>query len=206
MVTGIDSKNEAKNILYDIEGNCQKLGFIINQRKTNLMVIKSPTLSEIVKVHDKKINWVANHKILGVHHQKSLDTGKQISYITEKLNSRLNVMNAMTHIKLGLNFNVLKTFYIACMRSIIDYSALQLVTSNENKLNKLEKIQNEALRLMLGAPRWTKLVNLRPETGIVPVSVRVQQVCADFVCRSLRRGRLVDLNAMYSLPWNISSL
>ena len=170
------------------------------------MVIKSPTPSEIVKVHDKKINWVANHKILGVHHQKSLDTGKQISYITEKLNSRLNVMRAMTSIKLGLNFNVLKTFYIACMRSIIDYSALQLITSNENKLNKLEKIQNEALRLMLGAPRWTKLVNLRQETGIVPVSVRVQQVCSDFVCRSLRRGRLVDLNAMYSLPWTISSL
>ena len=86
------------------------------------MVIKSPTPSEIVKIHDKKINWVANHKILGVHHQKSLDTGKQISYITEKLNSRFNVMRAMTSIKLGLNFNVLKTFYIACMRSIIDYS------------------------------------------------------------------------------------
>ena len=48
---------------------------------------------------------------------------------------------------------------------------------------------------MLGAPGWTKLVNLRQETGIVPVSVRVQQVCADFMCRSLRRGRLTDLNA-----------
>ena len=205
MVTGIDSKNEAKNILHDIEGNCQKLGFIISQRKTILMVIKSPTPSEIVKVHDKKINWVANHKILGVHHQKSLDTGKQISYITEKLNSRLNVMRAMTHIKLGLNFNVSKTFYISCMRSIIDYSALQLITSNENKLKKLEKNQNEVLRLMLGAPRWTKLVNLR-QTDIVSVSVRVQQVCSDFVCRSLRRGRLVNLSAMYSLPWTISSL
>ena len=59
----------------------------------------------------------------------------------------------MTSIKLGINFNILKTFYIACMRSIIDYSALQLITSNENKLNKLEKIHDEALRLMLGAPR-----------------------------------------------------
>ena len=59
---------------------------------------------------------------------------------------------------------------------------------------------------MLGAPRWTKLVNLRQKTGIVPVSVRVQQVCADLVCRSLRRGRLVDRNVMYSLPWTISSL
>ena len=80
----------------------------------------------------------------------------------------------MTSIKLGLNFNVLKTFYIACMRSIIDYSSLQIITSNENKQNKLEKIQNEALRLMLGASRWTKLLNLRQETDIVPVSVRVE--------------------------------
>ena len=78
VVTGIDSKNEAKNILHDIEGNCQKLGFIISQRKTILMVIKSPPPSEIVKFHVKKINWVANHKILDVHHQKSLDAGKQI--------------------------------------------------------------------------------------------------------------------------------
>ena len=100
----------------------------------------------------------------------------------------------MTSEKLGLNYHVLRTFYIACIRSLIDYAAISILTSNEKAISQLEIFQNEALRIMLKAPRWTKLVNLRQETDLVPIRVRIQQLCAAYMCKSLRSGRLEDLN------------
>ena len=95
---------------------------------------------------------------------------------------------------LGLNYQVLRTFYIACIRSIIDYSTLILVNS-KNDVSSLEKIQNQALRIMFGAPPWAKLVNMRMEASMVPVTVRVKKMAVGVMCRALRRGRLEVLNA-----------
>ena len=48
---------------------------------------------------------------------------------------------------------------------------------------------------MLRAQRWTKLVDLRIETGIIPISLRiVKQICAGYMIKSLRRRRQEDLN------------
>ena len=117
-----------------------------------------------------------------------------ISAIIERLRPRMNVMRAMTSPKLGLNYNVIKTFYNACIRSIVDYSALSIATAKPDILYKLEVLQNDALRLMAGAPRWTKLANLRMETEIIPITVRIKEICASFVIKSLRRGRLTEFN------------
>ena len=56
---------------------------------------------------------------------------------------------------------------------------------------------------MFRAPPWAKLVNLRQEAGLVPVAVRVKQICAGFMCRALRRNRLEDLTGevLQSLQW-----
>ena len=48
---------------------------------------------------------------------------------------------------------------------------------------------------MFHAPPWTKLVNLRIEANLVSVDLRVKEIAAGFMCRSLRRGRLGELNA-----------
>ena len=38
--------------------------------------------------------------------------------------------------------NVLRTFYIACIRSFLDYGALAIVQAKDSDINRLERFQN----------------------------------------------------------------
>ena len=191
---GENSIDEATATLQVLENRCAELGLKINYKKSKAIKTKGPTPNRKMKIQNRPIDWTDRQRILGVEMHKSLEPNGQIYGIIERLKPRLNVMRAMTSPKLGLNYGVLKTFYIACIRSIIDYSALSIATAKTEILYKLEIIQNEALRIMAKAPRWSKLVNLRMEMDLVPITVRIKEICASFVTKSLKRGRLTDLN------------
>ncbi len=70
-------------------------------------------------------------------------------------------MRFITATESGADLRVLKTFYLQARRIIIDYAAPLLATIHPAQIEHLEKLQNEALRIMLGAPRWTKVCNMR---------------------------------------------
>ena len=195
VVVGDDSMDEVKRVLKAIDEQCSLLGFKINYEKSNAMKIRAKIPAMQLTVQNRVIDWVSAHKILGIQHHTSLNPNTHIKYITDRIQSKLNVMRAMTSPKLGLNYQVLRTFYIACIRSIIDYASIHLITSKDETLSRLEKIQNQALRIMFGTPPWAKLVNLRQEANLVPINIRIWEVSARFMFRNLRRGRLEDLNA-----------
>lgn len=64
---------------------------------------------------------------------------------------------------------------------------MTLVSLADSSRNVLETVQNAALRLKLGAPSWTKLETLRAETGLPPLTVRVEQLAAALVARTITR-------------------
>ena len=70
-------------------------------------------------------------------------------------------MKSITTLYKGASAEVLKTYYIAAIRSLIDYSAPVLQLASKTQINILNKIQNTALRIILGAPCWTKIRNMK---------------------------------------------
>lgn len=71
--------------------------------------------------------------------------------------------------KIGAGFKVLRLFYIQAIWSLVDYCALALLTLKPNQVTSLEIIQNRAMRTILAAPRWMRLVTSRVETYL-PIS------------------------------------
>ncbi|XP_076049602.1 uncharacterized protein LOC143030334 [Oratosquilla oratoria] len=69
-----------------------------------------------------------------------------------------------------LDRQVLEHYYKYCIRSIIEYRAPVLSRLEES----LEVAQNNDLRLILGAPMWTRKSNLKMESGIPPLMARIQ--------------------------------
>jgi len=45
------------------------------------------------------------------------------------------------------------------------------------------------MHVILGAPRWTRLVNLRLEAKLVPLHIRIQQIVAGHVCKIVSNHR-----------------
>ncbi|MPC59332.1 hypothetical protein E2C01_053350 [Portunus trituberculatus] len=62
------------------------------------------------------------------------------------------------------------------IRSIVDYAAPVLATAQPSQIDQLQKLQNAVLRLMLGAPQWSKLCNLRAEAKIPQLLYRVRAI------------------------------
>lgn len=85
----------------------------------------------------------------------------------------------------GAVFKILRTFYIQAIQSIIDFSALSLLELSPNEFEQLECIQNEVMRTILGAPRWTRLDNLRTKCNLVSLQLRIQQLTASYMAKTL---------------------
>nr|XP_053628079.1 uncharacterized protein LOC128685529 [Cherax quadricarinatus] len=76
--------------------------------------------------------------------------------------------------------------YIAYVRSLIDYAAPMLILARESSLRPLELMQNEALRIIFGCPRSTKVLNMRKELGISSISDRIVEINIVLGIRILR--------------------
>ncbi|KAG0696347.1 hypothetical protein GWK47_026577 [Chionoecetes opilio] len=82
---------------------------------------------------------------------------------------------------------VKRTFYVQAIRSVIDYSAPCLPGLKQCLLSSLEVAQNEGLRTILRAPRWTRLHTLRAECGLPSLQHRILERTSTFVARFVRR-------------------
>ena len=137
------------------------------------MAIKMPTPNNPLIIGGNNIQWVDQYKYLGIIVDKNLYFEKQITYLRERAKARLAPMQFMTSTQEGAKFNIQKLYYTATVRSLVDYSAPVLVNLKESQQARLEVIQNNALRLMLGAPMWTRLCNLQHESNFATLKIRI---------------------------------
>lgn len=165
---------KAQAALLKIEQMCTELGLKINPLKTKAMLIKERRIPEgNLRIQDTDIEWVQKHQCLGIHFDYRLSFKPQVEYLKERMATRINAMKGMTALSSGADYDVLRSYYVHAVRSLIDYSSIALVGLNPTELHALQVQQNKAMRLIVGAPIWTKLSNLQVETGIAPVEARI---------------------------------
>ena len=82
-------------------------------------------------------------------------------------------MKYLTSLKEGANLQAQRTFYISCTRALIDYGAPALAHLTDTQWSSLEVLQSNAIRLMLGAPMWSRLCNIRMESNLPTLRNRV---------------------------------
>ena len=126
---------------------------------------------------------------LGVYIDSQLTFNQEVRYLRERAKTRLSTMKYMTSLKEGANLEVQRKFYIACTRSLIDYASPVLNNLNDRQKQSLEVLQNNAARLMLGAPTWTRLCNLRMEANLPSLNIRIKTRNSCILSKALASGR-----------------
>jgi len=187
IATGASRFPHAQQALDLITRKCHTLGLKLNSNKTNALQIRRFIPNHHLYIETNKIEWVTSHKCLGI----ILNTQNDSSQLKnlDKTKARINVLRRLTTTRLGAGFHVLRSFYVNAIRSLIDYSSFSLLSLTPAQVNKLETIQNKCMRIILGAPRWTRLVNLRLEAKLVPLHIRMQQIVAGHVCKIVSNHR-----------------
>jgi hypothetical protein len=112
-------------------------------------VAANPKLN--LKLFGENIPKVDSTKFLGLVFDCKLSFNQQIEEIKVKCGSRLNIIKILSNRKWNLNKNILCNLYKSIIGSVIDYSFMCINTLNESNINKIQAIQNKAIRFIYRA-------------------------------------------------------
>ena len=183
--TTYDKMQKALNI---IGRTCDELGFVISAEKTKAMAMKRGNAEQLL-LQGSKLEYVDVYKYLGVYVGGNRGKDMMLQYLITSCKTRLRPLKAMAYGCKGASVAVLRAMYIAYIRSVIDYAAPALVCLSNSKVAKLETIQNEAMRIILGCPVTASVSNMQAELGLIPLSERIRAINIMIGVKALRDER-----------------
>ncbi len=185
VATGNDANLHIQEALNTLETTIQTLGLKFAPDKTKAMAFKTADPRLDLTLTDMPIEWTDRFPYLGILMDKWLTFRPHTELIIDKIKKRKNLMRVMTSYKAGASSKVLNAFYCGTIRPIMDYAACALIIGDAKNLVKLDKVQNVALRQILGAPGWTKVATLQQEAALLPIPLRLKQMAAGFAIKTL---------------------
>ena len=170
-----DPNNAAEHLNFDLE--------TINRWAEKWLVKFNPSKSESLLVSRKinrnvhpplimngvHINEVQHHKHLGILLSNDGTWHEHIDYITSKAWQKIYVMRKL---KFLLDRESLNRIFISFIRPTLEYADIVWNNCTQYEINKIEKIQLKAARIVTGATRLISVELLYKETGWEPLQNR----------------------------------
>ena len=186
IVSTKDSVRNCQKALDSLKVATDTLGLKFSTTKTKAMCFQKDVPNSQLMLRGEAIEWVSEFKYLGVVIDKRLSFHSHMKHTTKKVQSRLNAMRAISGLAGGANSKVLKKVYQATVRPILDYGCVAVAFAPKTSYEKLEKLQNQALRTILGVPRWSCTSTCQLEADIMPLRFRHEARQAIFADKVLR--------------------
>ena len=98
-----------------------------------------------------------NPKFLGVIFDPQLKFTQHVDYIVKKMTSRLNIIKLVAYRKWKIGKSSLRSTYISLISSILEYTAGILEAFTEKSIGRLQVVQNNAIRVILGYHKVDKM-------------------------------------------------
>ena len=182
--SGRDSFTKMQESLDLIADKCEEIGFSISRTKTKSIAKTRDLPQNRLQVQGQDIEYVDAHKYLGVVVARTNSGKATVEQLKSKCNARIRVLKAMSWKGMGTSGAVIIRAYKALVRSLIDYASPVLMNMSKEDIEKPESIQNESLRIALGAPGSAKCENLRVETGMMTIADRIKYMNANLTVKT----------------------
>ncbi|XP_076036566.1 uncharacterized protein LOC143022304 [Oratosquilla oratoria] len=174
--------------------------YLFNMHMDNIASRPRPRNVEIF-IYADDITIVSKGPNCRTNAQKALNTiqkscthlGFKINRLKQMTKTKTAPMRFMQSLDAGASRLVLEHYYKYCIRPIIEYRAPVLSHLTSQQEESLEVAQNNALRLILGAPMWTRKSNLQVESGIPPLMARIQTRNCTAAAKALLSDRVSHL-------------
>jgi hypothetical protein len=130
---------------------------------------------------DLHINWGRipyNPELLflGVKFDERLCFATHFANLRSRALKRLNIIKIFSHGSWHLNCTTLTNLYRALIGSIFDYSFFTGVCVSDTNLNRIQTVQNRAIRTIYRLDWRSPTVNLFPISGVLGIKVRFLQL------------------------------
>ena len=168
--------NKAQKSLDDVWEWASRWGFKISQDKSEAIIFNTKIQTNTnLMLGNKHIEFKSTVKFLGLHWDRLNTFTHHIDQITTKCQKDMNLMRMLKGTDYGADKQSLLTIYKTIIRPKLDYGCEIFNNLSKNTLQKLDIIQNTALKIALGALKSTPKTALEHEAGILPLSLHMEQ-------------------------------
>ena len=157
----------------------QHNNLIINPDKTTCTLF-TPDPAEYnsnlgLNINNKALPMALHPKVLGLTLDRKLTYNAHIQNIATHAQKPLQVIKALTGSTWGKQKETLVATYKAVMRPTLEYaSSIWSPMASPTSINKLQVMQNAALRACTGCTHDTNIQHLHDETNILPIQKHLQ--------------------------------
>ena len=146
----------------------------VNKEKssTTLFTLSTKQTSRPIKLGDSTLTCEDEATYLGVTFDKKLTWKPQISKAEAKARRKLAIMRKLAGTSWGANEKVLKNVYQGSVRPHLEYGSTAWSTTAKTHQQSLDKVQNQALRIITGSMKSTPIAAMEETTGIPPLKQR----------------------------------
>ena len=146
-------------------------GLIININKTFMQhFTKKRIPCPVVRMQNRVLEYKKEQTILGMTFDSpSLTWKAHIKKLKYNCLRRIDLMKVISSTKFGIPARLLRTFYIAYIRSKLAYGSILYASAAKSYLSQLDVIQNSCMRLILGARKTSPILSLQAETYLPPL-------------------------------------
>ena len=139
-----------------------------------------------VKIGNDPVPTVKNPKLLGVVFDPLFTFAPHADRIAKRASAKLNILRALSDTSFGKDRDCLLLTYKLFIRSLFDYAApITYPNYSNTSVEKLQRVQNRALRISLGCHAMSSVEHLHLEAGMLPVSDHLHLLSAQFLAKSL---------------------
>ena len=138
-----------------------------------------------IDILGENIEWVKEYKYLGMFLDRRLTWTKHIEESCRKAMKGINVMRALSRVWWGADPKILLNIYKGLIRSHLDYGCQAILYTSKVNLNKLDRVQFQALRLVTGCMRSTPTNALLSESAEMPLHLRRNVLCGKFILKKI---------------------
>ena len=147
----------------------------VNVSKTKIMLLGTPSKTGIIDninvfMNGNKLENVSTYKYLGVLIDANLKWKEQINNVCRKVCSALGIMR---RIKPFVPQSSLITIYNTMILSHFDYGMVIWSNCGETNLSRLQKLQNAAMRIILGMPFRTHINDMLKALHFMDIKSRI---------------------------------
>ena len=166
------AKARLQMTLDDLSKWTKDWGMKVNAAKTTYTTFSLSTKKQSIKLtlDGQNLKEDQSPKYLGVRFDPRLTWKHQIEENQQKGLKRMQLLRKLAGTTWGANTNVLKKTYLGYVRPALDYGITAWGTCSNAQFQKVEKVQNQCLRVITGAMKTTPIHRMESHTGIKAMS------------------------------------
>ena len=159
--------------------------FSINVDKTKVQYFtRKRNHPPVLHMNGVNLRYVKAQRLLGVILDAPRLTWKShIDHLVADCCRRVDIMKSLSSLHFGASYNVLRTFYVAYVRTKLSYCAVAFSSASRTQMLRLHIIQNACLRLMLGARKSTPILSLEAESMLPPLHLYIERQNVLYYCK-----------------------